>query len=132
MIAAYHSHRQIVKELLSNNADSTIQDLFGKKAIDRAKDQTVIKMLQTNANKSEILSPRKQDRSITYSSPQMSIDSKLGKNQPSSILKKSSSKASIGQSAKIEKYAQGLLSPQSTGGFSAQKTQNSVIKFFFC
>ena len=51
MIASYHGHKEIIKILLENNADIYIQDCFGKRAIDRAKDNTVIKILQNEEEK---------------------------------------------------------------------------------
>ena len=51
MIASYHGHKEIVKILLENNADINIQDCFGKRAIDRSKDNMIIKMLQNEEEK---------------------------------------------------------------------------------
>ena len=51
MIASYHGHKEIIKILLEHNADIYIQDCFGKRAIDRAKDNTVIKILQNEEEK---------------------------------------------------------------------------------
>lgn len=50
-IAAYHGNIEIVQILIENNADVTNQDSFGKRAIHRAKDPRIIKMLQAAENK---------------------------------------------------------------------------------
>lgn len=115
MISAYHGHRQIVKELLARKADTSAQDLFGKKAIDRAKDSEVIRLLTNTSNKMASPQRKPKDNGSFYSpsSAQKSF------NQPSSILKKSSSKVSIGH-AKTDQN-QSLLSPNSTA-ISIQKS----------
>ena len=130
MIAAYHGHKLIVRELLSRKADATIQDLFGKKASDRTKDPAVLKML-TNAEmgRSNLFSPpHRQDKSsISQCSPIVSSsDFKNQKGQPVSILKKSGSRQSIGQSKAENDRNQSLLSPQSTGS-GIQKHVSSVM-----
>lgn len=133
MISAYHGHRQIVKELLARKADTSAQDLFGKKAIDRAKDAEVVRLL-TNTS-ARLASPQRknkeqqQQQQPGYYSPSFSSAQKSF-NQPSSILKKSSSKVSIGQ-GKIDQMNQSLVSPQSTAaGVSIHKSPslNSVKK----
>ena len=130
MISAYHGHRQIVKELLARKADTSAQDLFGKKAIDRAKDAEVIRLL-TNTS-ARLASPqRKTKEQPGYYSPSFSSAQKSF-NQPSSILKKSSSKVSIGQGqGKTEQMNQSLVSPQSTAaGISIHKSPslNSTLR----
>ncbi len=132
MISAYHGHRQIVKELLARKADTSAQDLFGKKAIDRAKDAEVVRLLQNTSAKlaSPQRKPKEQSGQPGYYSPSFSSAQK-NFNQPSSILKKSSSKVSIGQGqGKTDQMNQSLVSPQSTAaGISIHKSPslNSVI-----
>lgn len=46
MIATYHTHKGIVKILMDRGADTSVQDTFGKKAIDRTKDPNIIKILE--------------------------------------------------------------------------------------
>jgi hypothetical protein len=130
MISAYHGHRQIVKELLARKADTSAQDLFGKKAIDRAKDAEVLRLLQNTS--ARMASPqRKVKEQPGYYSPSVSSAQK-NFNQPSSILKKSSSKVSIGQGqGKIDQMNQSLVSPQSTAaGISIHKSPslNSTLR----
>lgn len=50
MIAAFNGHKEIVRLLIERNADTTIQDCFGKSAADRTKDPQILKLLQ-NSNK---------------------------------------------------------------------------------
>jgi len=127
MISAYHGHKQVVKELLNRNADTSIQDLFGKKAIDRAKDPIIIRMLQGDKTLLSVTSPGRQGKKSLPFSPTMNSDQKPQKNNPLSILKKSSSKVSIGPSKNENLQNQSLLSPQSTS-MSIQKSPslNSV------
>lgn len=114
MISAYHGHRQIVKELLARKADTSAQDLFGKKAIDRAKDAEVLRLLQNTSNK--ITSPqRKPKDNGSFYSPSSAQKSF---NHPSSILKKSSSKVSLGH-AKTDQN-QSLTAPSTA--ISMQKS----------
>jgi len=124
MISAYHGHRQIVKELLARKADTSAQDLFGKKAIDRAKDAEVVRLLQNTSNK--ITSPqRKPKDNGSFYSPSSAQKSY---NQPSSILKKSSSKVSLGHGhghAKTDQN-QSLTSPSTAITMQKSPSLNNV------
>lgn len=124
MIAAYHGHKHIVWELLSRNADANIQDSFGKKAIDRAKDPDVIRILQGGPlNRGNVVSPRPKEKGNSLYSPGRptpSVDQKTQQEgQPTSILKKSNSRASIGGVKPENERNQALLSPEA--GPSGQK-----------
>lgn len=131
MISAYHGHKQVVKELINKNADTSIQDLFGKKAIDRAKDPIIIRMLQGDKSLLTVSSPRRQEKKPFLSSPTMNSEQKLQKNHPLSILKKSSSKVSVGHSKVENLQNQSLLSPQSTS-MSIQKSPSmNSVKFLY-
>lgn len=64
-IAAYHGNSDIVELLLQNNADVTLKDSFGKRAIHRAKDPKIIKILQAAEAKCGItsnISPEKAEK----------------------------------------------------------------------
>jgi len=63
-MAAYQGYIDIVIILLQYNADPNLQDSFGKRAIDRAKDPKIIKLLQS------------VDRNVTSPSPVLRRSSK--------------------------------------------------------
>lgn len=65
MVAVYHAHIATVKLLLEYGADVFIQDCFGKRAIHRAKDETILKLLQ----KAEGTAPESPKRSSPGRSP---------------------------------------------------------------
>ena len=50
MISTYHGHRDIVRLLLDYGADVTIADCFGKKAVDRARDTAIARILERAEN----------------------------------------------------------------------------------
>lgn len=82
MIATYHSHLPIVKLLLGFNADIAIQDCFGKRAIHRAKEPTILKILQ-RAEGIQVDSPTRSPRASTVKSPKNSAKKAALKNSSS-------------------------------------------------
>lgn len=66
MIATYNGHAPMVSLLLSHNADPSIQDCFGKRAIHRAKQEAVIKLLK-KAEGAKDASPNSKNNSASSS-----------------------------------------------------------------
>ncbi|KRW98643.1 Cytochrome cd1-nitrite reductase-like, heme d1 domain [Pseudocohnilembus persalinus] len=50
IISCYHGHLSIVKTLLKNGADIELQDTYGKKALQRAKNQIIVKEILDKKN----------------------------------------------------------------------------------
>lgn len=140
MIAAYHGHRHIVRELLLRKADASIQDLFGKKAVDRAKDPEIIRMLKGGSlNKVNYSSPRlKEKGNLPYSPGRAGAPEiqRTQENQPSSILKKSGSRMSMGAIKTENERSQPHLSPetvqtvQETGPSGKKAAPGKVVSLY--
>lgn len=124
MISAYNGHKDIVRLLLEKNADATIKDCFDKTALDRAKDQKIIKMLQEGSKiaqrSSTLVEQEKAVQMILNPSPK-------GKENPNSILKKSTpgKKGSISRSQdldniKVHNFSGQNYTPASSGYPSAR------------
>jgi hypothetical protein len=95
MISAFHGHREILKILLDHGADTEIKDLFGKKAVDRAKDQNTANLIQNLGDPSRyysIPSPRKT-RTPNYSPRKRRDNSSTGKQRSSSKPRPSTQRA---------------------------------------
>jgi hypothetical protein len=103
MIASYHGHKEVVKALLDYKADYDVQDCFGKKAIDRAKDPSVVKLLQkaearinSLAKTADLTSSASANRNTyTSRSPQHATHQSFSANTTKGNLKKSSSKGNL-------------------------------------
>jgi len=100
MIATYHGHANIVKILLDRGADTEIADCFGKKAKDRAKDSTIIRLIEKADDKSTYSGPKSAGNKKTASrmsspqrSPQSSAKKQLASTIGSGFSKGSTSKA---------------------------------------
>ena len=108
MIAAYNGHREVVRHLLEKNADISVKDRFDKKAIDRAKDSKIIRMLEQAA-----------------SAPQKHNDTReehKNERQLHSILKNSTSKAEIDHSKSEELETTKIQEPSNIHNITNQST----------
>jgi hypothetical protein len=94
MIAAYNSHKEIVKLLIDKNANVTIRDCFDKTALDRSKDSYIIKMLQEAAEVGQEYDEKNEDQTQETKPEQHSLtpEQPNSKEQLHSILKKSGTK----------------------------------------
>ncbi len=144
MIATYHGHANIVKVLIDRGADIDIADCFGKKAKDRAKDNTIIRLIERADNKSTYSASKSASNKKTPSrqtspqrSPQSSAQKKLASTLGSGFSKTSLSKAQltaarIGVETSAFMKTQTLSSPQNTlSKFEKQSSFSSVIVFLF-
>lgn len=75
MMATYYNFVPIVQLLLENNADPSIEDSYGKTALDRAKDPQIFRMIKEKLPQSspqrsrEFTSPKQPQRLSTIHSP---------------------------------------------------------------
>jgi hypothetical protein len=112
MIAAYHGHLEVVKLLLDFRADTDIQDCFGKRAIDRAREQPIVDILNAHQRGHHSVEPKSLQ--VNPFSPKYSPKTRFSNNQ--TLTNTVSAKKLPGRDS-----SRGVVSP---GNFSSPVNQS--------